>query len=111
MVHGGILADLDVSDVYQVAVAVDVDSVTGTPTSYRAIAIGLADQAIGSADEHIRKTVDITAPGIYFLGNRGTAVGEIAFENAYIKIRIIADFTGGTAPTMTGSIYVFKKRF
>jgi hypothetical protein len=111
---GGVLADIDCSDAFQVGFAVDVDSVTGTPTNYRAIAIalqGATPDVLGGATEHIRKTADMTAPGTAFLGQRGTAVGEVAFENVYQKVRVIADFTGGTAPTMTGNLYVFRKRF
>jgi hypothetical protein len=110
---GDTLVDIDVSDCFQVGFAIDVDSVTGTPTSYRGVAIALygsTPEVLGSASEHIRKTADMTAPGVAFFGQRGTAVGEIAFENVYKKVRVIADFTGGTTPTMTGSLYVFAKR-
>lgn len=106
----GTLALVDTSDCFQVGILVDIDSIAGTPTNCRALAVAETDQTLGSATEHIRKTADITAAGEYFLGQRGSAVGEVAFENVYPKIRIIADFTGGTAPTMTGSIYVFRKR-
>ena len=109
---GATIADIDVSDAFQVGVAIDIDSIAGTPTSARAVAIALnGAEVLGSATEHIRKTADITAAGTAFLGQRGTAVGEVAFENVYSKIRVIADFTGGTAPTITGSLYIFKKRF
>jgi hypothetical protein len=108
---GGKIYDVDVRDCFQVGFAVDVDSVTGSPTNYRAVAIALEDQEVGSASEHIRKTADMTAAGIAYLGQRDSAVGEIGFENVYKKIRVIADFTGGTAPTMTGSLYIFTKRF
>ena len=109
--QGGTLAEFDASDVFQAAVIVDVDSVAGAPTNFRAVAIPVADQALGSATEHIRKTADLTAAGIALLAQRGTAIAEPAFENVYPKIRIIADFTAGSAPTMTGSVYIFSKRF
>lgn len=109
--QGGTLAEFDASDVFQVALVVDVDSVAGAPTNFRAVAIPVADQALGSVAEHIRKTADLTAAGIAFLGTRSTAVAEPAFENVYPKIRVIADFTAGSAPTITGSLYVFKKRW
>jgi len=107
---GGTLAEFQVDDSFQVGFAVDVDSVTGAPTSYRAVAVPYVDQQIGGATEHIRKTADMTAAGVAFLGQRLTAIGEIAFENVYRTVRVIADFTGGTAPTMTGSVYMFTKR-
>lgn len=108
---GGTLGEVNGVDCFQVGFLVDVDSLAGSPTNFRAIAIAVDDQALGSATEHIRKTADVTSAGQAFLGQRGSAVGEVAFENVYKKIRVIADFTGGTAPTMTGSLYVFTKRF
>ena len=109
--QGGTLAEFNASDVFQVALIVDVDSVSGTPTNFRAVAIPVVDQALGSAAEHIRKTADMTAAGIALLAQRGTAIAEPAFENVYPKIRVIADFTAGTTPTITGSLYIFRKRF
>lgn len=108
---GGTIADVDCGDCFQVGFVIDVDSVAGAPTNFRAVAIPLVDQALGSATEHLRKTADMTAAGIAILGNRSTAIAEPALENVYPKIRVIADFTGGAAPTITGNLYVFKKRF
>jgi len=108
--QGGVLADIDTSGDFQIAFAIDVDSIAGTPTNVRAVAVPLEDQILGSAAEHLRKTADITAAGVFLLGNRGTAIAEPAMENVYKKIRVFADFTGGTAPTITGSLYVMRKR-
>jgi hypothetical protein len=109
--QGGVIADVDVGDAFQVGFAIDVDTVAGTPTNFRAVAIPLADQALGTATDHLRKTPDLTAAGTAILGQRSTAIAEPAIENIYGKIRVIADFTGGTAPTITGNLYVFSKRF
>jgi len=111
--NGGTVAEIDVSDAFQVGFAVDLDSVAGAFGTATFFALPLEDQAIGAltitGNEHIRKTADMGAVGMAFLGQRGTAVAEIAFENIYKKIRVALTLV--TATSATGSLYVFRKRF
>jgi len=107
--QGGTLADFEVEDAETISFAVDVDSVAGAPTNFRAVAVVLEDQALGGITNHLRKTPDLTAAGVALLDRVGTTVIDPAIGNVYKKIRLIADFTGGTTPTMTGSAYAFRR--
>lgn len=109
--NGGTIADIDAVDVFQVGFVVNVTALVGAPTSFRVIAIPLSDVALGTVADHLRKTGDLTTTGVAILGNRGAAIAEPAIENVYAKIRLIADFTAGAAPTISGNLYVLKKRF
>ncbi len=113
--QSSILADVDMSDVHQAAIIVDVDSIVGAPTSFELFIVPLEDQELTQdANKAIRRAGGTSgaAPavaGIWMLGYRETTVVEPAFENVYKKIRVRVSFTGGTSPTITGSVYVFKK--
>lgn len=112
--QGGTIADVEADGLFQIAFVADVSAVAGAPTSFRVVAVPLAADGttvLGSATEHLRKTNDATATGKFILGKRDTAIAEPAIENVYRKIRLIADFTGGTAPTITGTLHIFSKRF
>jgi len=109
--QGGTVATVNVVDCSQVAFVIDITAIAGAPTNVRAVAIPVdGTDVLGSATEHLRKTADATATGKYILGKRDTAIAEPALENVYRQIRVIADFTAGAAPTITGILYVFKKR-
>jgi hypothetical protein len=108
---GGTLAEFDVGDAYQVAVAVDIDSVAGafgTATMF-VIPLDEAGAELGSSAEHVRQSNAAGAVGVFLLGKKGSAEAEVAFENAYRKIRVKA--TLATLTSVTGSVYIFLKRF
>ncbi len=110
---GGTVVEIDTRDAFQAGFAVDLDSVAGTFGTATFIALPVEDQPVGSAaitgNEHIRKTADMGALGMAFLGQHGATVAEVAFENVYRKVRIVVTLV--TLTSVTGSVYVFRKRF
>jgi hypothetical protein len=113
----GTLAEIDVVDAYQVAVLVDIDSHAGTATNTIIGVLPVEDQVLGNmvgatpSGDQIRKTRDLTnTTGVFYLDRHDTAIAEPAFENAYRKIRVVADLVGA-GHTITGSVYIFKKKF
>ena len=113
MADEGVLAEIDVVDAYQIAVLVGIDSHAGTATNTIIWVAPMEDQLLGlvTGGNNIRKTIDLTnTTGVFYLDRHDTAIAEPAFENAYRKIRVIADLVGA-AHTITGSAYIFKKKF
>ena len=112
--NGGTVAEIDVSDAFQASVIIDLDSgggAFGTATFY---VVPMDDQVLGrisatDVDEHIRKSKAAGAVGTFICGFRGTAIAEPAFEVAYRKVRVIVELV--TLTSVTGSVYVTKKRF
>src|SRR5574341_1630234 len=87
---GGTLAEIDVSDAFQVAIAIDIDSAAGAGTN-TAYVVPFEDQELGTSAEHIRTTNNFsTNTGIFWLGDRETATAEPAFENVFSKIRPVS---------------------
>lgn len=110
-VDGATLADIDVSDAYEVAIIVDIDSQAGTQTNTTIFAVPFVDQELGivTGGQNIRKTIDIVAgTGIFYLDRHDTAIVDPAFENVFQRIRVKAALVG-VGHTITGSIYIFKK--
>jgi hypothetical protein len=108
---GAALGEFDVSDVSCISIAVDFTGVSGTPTNYRVIALAMeGTNVIGSATQYVRRTADATALGVFFLNLQGTTVLPVEFVNTFTKIRVIADFTAGTVPSMAGNLYLFAQR-
>lgn len=104
------LAKADCSDCLYVAFVVKVDAITGAPASIRVRAFSYDDQTLGGGLEHIRQTEAVGGIATFILSRRQSEYVEPAFPANGRVIDVVAQFTGGVAPTISGYLYVFRKR-
>lgn len=84
--------------------AVRVTSVTGAPTNYVIAAYPVVDNIMISDGSGLN-TGAKASPGAYPLDLWGSTVIGPVFRNAIDKWRLVAIFSGGTSPTISGTAY------
>ncbi len=111
--NGAVTTVLAIKPFERLAIAVNTTAVTGAPTNWNYHFVPIEkNSAVQLFDPNSIQSENQTAVGVEFLDiAKATPVAPMAFGpvffNVFEEAIIVVTFTGGTAPTATGIVYVF----
>jgi hypothetical protein len=111
--NGGTLYTVDTVSYDVISLVVQVASITGAPTNFTVTAYPETADGQSINGGNGLNTGAKTATGLYILDLWGTTSAQVSpvVENTFPRWRVVVTFTGGTSPTITGTLNMFLKHF